>query len=478
MGNCGFGVAPTRPEHRDLILRTLENVEGMSLEALREGVGVGAGEEAWPFETFPEYLDLVEHRGSAINVAVLLGHTPLRMYVMGEASTEREATAAELAEMQRIAAEALRAGAIGIATSKAPPHMGYDGRPVPSRLASLDELRALAGELGRHGRGLLQSAIGPGLLFGELSELQQEMDRPISWTALLADAFGAEGHRAVLEMHSKFQEEGIEIIPQVSCRTLQMEYQFEAPFPWESLELFKPILQADHEGKKRIYADPAFRETMRQPDQQTILTGSWENTVISSHAPDPSLEERSLADVAAERGVHPVDVALDLALETDLQTRFRVAMMNVTESSVAELLQHPAVMLGLSDAGAHASQLCDAGFSTHLLGYWVREKQVLSLERAIHLLTARSADVFGITDRGRLTPGLAADVTVFDPDTVACGMLRRVMDLPAGADRLVTDAVGVRAVIVNGTVLREDGRDLFAASDDLPGKLLRGGSAT
>jgi len=473
IGNCGFGVAPTRPEHRDLILRTLENVEGMSLEALRTGVG---GDE-WPFETFPEYLDAVEARGSAINVGALVGHTPIRMYVMGEASTEREASEDEIAQMRTLVAEAIEAGALGLATSKAPPHMGYDGRPVPSRLASFDELRALCSAIGEAGRGILQSAIGPGLLFDELSQVQRETGRPVSWTALLADAFGPDGHRGVLEMHTKLQAEGVEVIPQVSCRPLQMEYQFSAPFPWESLELFKPVLQADIEGKKRIYQDPDFRAKLREPGQQTLLTGSWDRTVVASHSADPSLEGRAISEIAAERGAHPADLVLDLALATDLETRFRVAIMNTTESTVAELLQHPAVMLGLSDAGAHASQLCDAGFSTHLLGHWVREKGVLSLEEAVRLLTSRSADVFGITDRGRLEIGLAADITVFDPATVACGPLERVHDLPAGADRLVTQAYGVRAVVVNGQLLREDDLDQLPADGPLPGRLLRGGHA-
>ncbi len=472
IGNCGFGLAPTRPEHRDLMLRTLENVEGMSLDALRAGTG-----EDWPFVSFADYLATLEERGSAINVGALVGHTPIRMFAMGEASTEREATEDEIAEMQTLVAEALAAGALGLATSKAPPHVGFDGRPVPSRLASLEELAALSDVLGRSRSGLLQAAVGPGLLFDELAEIQRRMGRPVSWTALLADAFGPEGHRDVLELHTRLQAEGVDLVPQVSCRALQMEYQFSAPFPWESLELFHPILKADFEGKKKIYADPAFREKMRDPGQQTFLTGDWETTVIAQHDPDPSLEECTVAEVAARRGLHPVDLVLDLALETQLETRFRVALMNRTESSVAELLEHPAVMLGLSDAGAHASQLCDAGFATHLLGHWVRERSTPSLERAVRLLTSRSAEIFGIRDRGRLAPGLAADITLFDPQTVACGSLRRVRDLPAGADRLIADAEGIRAVIVNGCLLREEGRDLYDADAKLPGRILRGGAA-
>jgi len=470
MGNCGFGVAPTRPDHHDLVLRTLENVEGMSLEALRAGLG----EDAWPFERFPEYLDAIASWGSAIHVAAMIGHTPLRLYVMGEEATERAATADEIARMAAIVGEAVDAGAIGFATSKAPTHMGYDGRPVPSRLAELDETRALCGVLGERGRGVVQATIGPGLFFEELGGIARETGRPVTWTALLADAFGPDGHRGVLETHARMQAEGRLVYPQVSCRPLQMEYQFAAPFPWESLPLFGPVLQADRAGRKRIYADPGFREKMREPGQRSMLSGTWDRTVIAEHAPDRRLEERTVADVAAERGVHPVDLALDLALASDLETRFRVAIMNVTESSVAELLRHPAVMLGLSDAGAHASQLCDAGFSTHLLGHWVREEQVLTVEEAVRLLTSRSADIFGLAGRGRLAEGLAADVTVFDPETVACGPLRRVRDLPAGADRLVADAEGIRAVIVEGTVIREDGRDVLDTEAALPGRVLRG----
>ena len=199
--------------------------------------------------------------------------------------------------------------------------------------------------------------------------------------------------------------------------------------------------------------------------------------VLSEHAPDPALCERSVEELAAERGVHPVDLALDLALASDLASRFRFAAANTDEEDVAELLAHPASMLGLSDAGAHASQLCDAGAPTTLLGKWVREKRALTLEEGVRRLTAEPAEIFGLRDRGRLAPGLAADVTVFDPETVGCAPVRRVFDFPGGADRLVADATGIRFVIVNGTVIREDGRDALGAAEALPGRVLRGGQA-
>jgi N-acyl-D-aspartate/D-glutamate deacylase len=197
--------------------------------------------------------------------------------------------------------------------------------------------------------------------------------------------------------------------------------------------------------------------------------------VITECPGEPALADRGVAEVAAERGVHPVDLVLDLALATDLEARFRMPIANTDEAEVADLLRHPATVLGLSDAGAHASQLCDACAPTHLLGHWVREKGVLSLEEGVRQLTSSTADHFGLTDRGRLGVGLPADVTVFDPETVGCSPLRRVRDFPGGADRLVSDATGIRYVVVEGTPIREEGRDVVDAEGPLPGHVLRGG---
>lgn len=472
MGNCGFGIAPTRPTHRDLILRTLESVEGMSLEALHAGIG-----ERWPFETFPQFLTAIEERGTAINVATLIGHTPVRLYVMGEEATEREATDGEIATMRAIVADALRAGAIGFATSKAPTHVGYAGRPVPSRVASLAEIEALASALADVPHGIMQATLGPGLFLDQFAAIQQQTRRPVSWTALLGGMLGADGHRAVLEQSAEMQARGINVIPQVSCRPLMIEFQLKAPFPLESMSVMKPVSQADFAGRRRLYADADFRRTMRERIDGGRMAECFRDMHIVEHGPDPTLAERTLRDVAAERGVHPVDLALDLSLANDLETRFRLAVLNTDDAITAELLAHPATMLGLSDAGAHASQLCDAGAPTELLGKWVREKGVLSLEQAVHQLSGQPAEVFGIRDRGRLAPGLAADVTVFDPALVGCGPLRRVCDFPAGAERLVADATGVRAVIVNGAVIRAEGHDQVDREGVLPGRVLRGGQA-
>ncbi len=475
MGNCGFGIAPTRPAHRRLVLRTLEKVEGMSLASLEAGCGA-----AWPFETFPEYLDAIERRGTAINVAVLVGHTPVRLYVMGEEATERAATPEEVARMRAIVGDAIATGALGFATSKAPTHVGWAGRPVPSRVADFAEVRAIASVLADLGRGVVQATAGPGLFLDEFATLARETGRPVTWTALLAGMMGPGSHRVLLARSEALAREGLPVVPQVACRPLDFEFDLAEPFVFESMPVFAPVSAADRAGKIRLYRDPAFRRQVKEAlavRRAGVFGFAWERLVVSFHPLDPALEERRMDELASAAGVDPLDLLFDLGLATDLTTRFRMAVVNFDEDEVAELLTNRHTMLGLSDAGAHASQLCDACFATHLLGHWVREKRTLTLEQAVHMLTARVAAVMGITDRGELAPGLAADVTIFDPDVVGCSKLRRVHDLPGGADRLVADAFGIEAVIVNGVVVREGGRDAVRADGALPGRLLRGGCA-
>jgi len=475
MGNCGFGIAPTRKSDRDRIVRTLEKVEGMSVAALEAGLGAD-----WGFESFPQYLDAVERKRPAINVAALIGHTPVRLFAMGEAATERAATAEEVSLMRGIVRDGIEAGALGFATSKAVTHIGYGGKPVPSRAAEFDEVRALAGALREAGKGVIQATIGPGLQFDEFAALARESGAHVSWTALLAGRRrqGVD-HRLQLARSLELAQQNYAVFPQVTPRPLNFEFQLKEPFVFESMSLFRPISAADFAGKKRLYADAEFRKAFR--DKMDRAPGEFvlgfRSTMISEFPPDRSLEERRIVDVAAERGVHPIDLMLDLGLATDLDARFRMAVANNNEDEVAELLLDPHMVVGLSDAGAHASQLCDACQATYLLGRWVREKQALSLEQAVRMLTSRPAEVFGIADRGRLAEGWPADVVVFDPATVGAGPLRRIWDFPGGANRLVSDASGIDAVIVNGAVLRQNGRDRVSPNGKLPGKLLRNGRA-
>ncbi len=475
VGNCGFGVAPMRPEHRDTIMRTLEKVEGMSYEALRAGLG-----EEWPFITYPEYLDALEAKGCAINLASVIGHSPLRLYVMGEDATEREATPTELTEMEALVREAMRVGAIGFSTSMAPTHHGAGGKPVPSRLASFAEVDGLVGAMRESGRGVLQAAQGRHFFNKEFTDLAERHGVPITWTALLAGMAGKGSHHRFLKAAAEHAEAGLTIVPQVACRPIMFDFHLAEPYPFEILPVFHDAMRADAEAKLGIYADPSFRAQFKREsasDAKNVNAGWPERAVLSRYDNDPSLEERGVAELAKERGVHPVDLVLDLSIESGLKARFRFAFLNHDQEEVRDLITDPNTVITLSDAGAHADQLCDACYSTHLLGHWVREEGALTLEQAIHALTRRPAELVGITDRGWLALGRAADIVIFDPETVAPAPLRRVRDLPGGAERLVADAIGIDAVIVNGRVLRRGGEDQVSDEQALPGVLLRGGCA-
>jgi N-acyl-D-amino-acid deacylase len=474
IGNCGFGVAPTKAIHRKLILQTLEKVEGMSLDALHAGLG-----EDWPFETFPEYLDAVEKRGSAINIAALFGHTPLRMYVMGEESTERAATQDEIKSMKKLMHEAMDAGAIGFGTSVSVSHNGYAGKPVPSRLAAVEEMDQLVSVMGELKRGLMQITIGREFSTRHMAEVSRKYGVPVTWTALLSYLYGPGGHRKQLDLAAEQRKSGAMVIPQVSCRPLNFEFTFAEPFIFDVMKFMNELAMADAKApgtRRRAYADPAWREKLRS--EVTPLFQRWWDRVVIAWAPShKELEEMPLATAADRLGKDPVDLALDIAIANDLQARFRMAVMNFDEKEVAELITDPNTIIALSDAGAHASQLCDACYSTHLLGHWVRDRKVFTIEEAVHNLTQRPAEMFGITDRGVLAQGRPADVVVFDAKAVGPGPLKRVNDLPAGADRLVSQANGIDAVIVNGELVRRDNKDVFAANDKLPGRLLRSGRA-
>jgi len=477
MGNCGFSVAPTRPAHRDMMIRTLENVEGMTVSALKAGLG-----DEWPFETFPEYLDAIESRGTAINVAAMIGHTALRTYVMGEDATEREASDAEISRMRELVGEAMTAGALGFATSKAVTHVGYAGKPVPSRAASFDEIKSIASILRETGQGgVIQATVGPDLSYDEFSELNDVSGCPVTWTALLAGAAINEGTASEqLQRSEALIAAGQNVIPQVTPRPLNFEYQLSAPFVFEAMRMFRPVSAADHDGKKKLYADPEFRtrvwEKLDGRVPETFRNG-FRGTIIAEVPGRPELAERKLFDVAAEAGVTPVECLFDLGLASDLSARFRMPVANHEEDEVEELLLSKGTVLGLSDAGAHASQLCDACLTTYLFRRWVREKQVIPLAEAVRMVTSRPAEVFGITDRGRLEPGLAGDIVIFDPETIGDEPLQRVWDFPGGADRLISGAVGIDAVIVNGRLLRRNNEDCVSPDGPLPGRLLRNGRA-
>jgi N-acyl-D-aspartate/D-glutamate deacylase len=484
-GNCGFGIAPTRRADRALAVRTLETVEGMDAASLECGLGA-----EWGFETFPEFLDALSAAGTALNVGALVPHSSLRLYVLGEEAARRAATHAEIDQMAALLHEALRAGAVGLSTSMAPSHTGFHGLPVPSRLASEDEVDRLCSVLAEERRGVLMPAIGPGLGVTRMASIARRHRIPITFAAIMAGQGGPGGHRRILGRIEELQAEGLEIVPQISCEPLTMEFSMDEPYPIAvsmpgataipTLEvLFQSVFAAGAGAPRlKIYRDPGFRDALRRATSTRAWTARlWPHVYVNSVPGRPELAQRPLLAIAQERDEQPSDTLLDLAIGSELAARFTTAVLNMDEDEVEKLLLHPATQLGLSDAGAHLSQLCDAAFPTSLLGHWVREKKALSLEAAVHLLTSRSARLYRLRDRGVVAKGWAADLVVFDPDTIGHGARATRRDLPAGAPRIVIDAVGIDHVLVNGCVIRSRGNDVNQAGSR-PGRVLRAADLT
>lgn len=457
MGNCGFGIAPTPPEHRDTIARTLENVEGMSLEALEAGID-------WCFETFPEYLDAIDRRPKRLNVGAFIGHSPLRLFVVG--SDERPATPDEVETMSGLVREAMEAGAIGFSTSRQPAHQGAYGRPVPSRFAEDDELFALAGVLGDLGKGVLQFSIGPGLFIDQFSQIAVDNDVPVTWTALVARADKPGSALRAVERGAALPGE---VYPQIACRPIVMQVGMSDPGPLGEIDEWKEVLATDRADRPALYRDESWRARAR-PATLEAWEHRWPKVSVEETGVHGDLVGIPLDELASQRGSTPFDVMVDLALEDDMQTRYRIVLENDGDEEIGDLLADKRTILGLSDAGAHASQLCDACYSTHLLGHWVRERKALSLEDAVWRLTGHPHQAFRIADRGLVEPGFFADLVAFDPDTVGTTPVERAYDQPGGADRLLVRSTGVEHVWVNGAPIRRDGADV---ADAAPGRLVR-----
>ena len=472
IGNCGFTIAPCRPDDRDLTLRNLTHVEGMSLEALRAGV-------RWDFESYPEFLDTMERRGVVPNVGSFVGHSSVRTYVLGADATRRAARATEIAEMRRIVIEAVRAGAIGFATSTLEQHNGENGIPMPSRLADEQELLALTGGLGEAGRGVFMLTKGMTSTVPWLEEVAAKSGRPVMIAAMFVDPGDPTRVFKELAEIEGARSRGRELWAQVGCFPLGMEFTLRHPYPLEAFLAWRPAIEAADEAQyAAVLRDASFRKALKQeaaipgvPNRFSNQT--WPHLTIMSVARDEHrhLVGRSIAQLAKERGRDPFDVLLDFGLEGELDAMLDCRLFNTDESEVKKLLRHPHAAVGLSDAGAHLSFLCDAGFGLHLFGHWVRERGDLTLPEAVKRVTHDAAAAYRIEDRGRLTPGAWADLLLFDPQTVARGPKRRVHDLPTGASRLDTPGVGVHGVWVNG-VRTVDERGVLT-SCGRPGRVLR-----
>jgi N-acyl-D-amino-acid deacylase len=458
-GNCGVGLAPCLPESREVAARDLVLVEAIPFDVLSAGV-------TWDWVSFPEYMQAAARRGSALNIAFLAPLTPFRHFVMGSASQERAATPEERQKIRDLLAEAMAAGAFGFTSSRLKQHIGYGGLPLACRLADWDELKAYAGVLREFGRGGIEIALtqAPSIMSDEeyeiLDMLLTESGRCVTFLALFYREDEPEACRNTLRKADALLRRGA--FPQVSPSPLTREMSMHTPFTMASFQCFGQIYNKTREEQVRIYADPGFRQAFREEMRHNrVFHGNW-NMVRLSNAETPALKEfegQTVADIARARGRDGVDTFLDITVEDQVQNEFSIALFNVTDSGVKELLSDPRTLIALSDAGAHVDLMCDAGYSTHLLGKWVRDHEIMTLEAAVHRLTMHPASVFGIQDRGRLQPGLAADIVVFDPATIGSNDRRvRLNDLPGGGRRFVAPSTGVDYTIVNGTVAFANGQ--------------------
>ena len=478
MGNCGFSLAPCREYDKDLVMRNLERAEDISPAAMEAGI-------KWTWETFPDYLDTVERLPKGINYAAYMGHSALRTYVMGERAFSEQATPDDLERMKREVRDAIRAGAMGFTTSRTYNHQTPDGRPVASRLASWDEVRQLVGVMGEMNAGIFEIAGEDTLNKPEvlrdyttrLRELAVDTGVPITFGTFsrryaldywrpyfaMADATAAEGGRMFIQVHS---------------RALNLVLSFETQMPYDRLPVWRDMRQLPLAQQEAALRNPEMRrklvEVARQQEDDggrgvgpAARSANYEYLFVMDN---PTPPHRSVAEIATALNKTPVDVIIDLALQKHMKQFFLQPLANENQDHVLEMMRHPRAVVTFSDSGAHVSQIMDSSLQTHLLSYWVREKQAVTLEDAVRMLSFVPASHWGMTGRGLLRQGYAADIVVFDPEQIGPQMPEVVYDLPAGAKRLKQQATGIMATVVNGEVLLRHNEHTGA----LPGQLIRG----
>ena len=471
MGNCGFGIVPSPPHLRDLIMRNLAVVEGMDLDALRAGID-------WRFQSFAEYMTMLRGRGAYMNLGVLVGHSAVRTAVMGEdASVRKQPTAAELAEMKRPVAEAMDQGAIGLGGSYSLNHSGWGGVPMPSTISKIAEFDALVGSMGGPGRGVVEISSGP-IAPDAMEEIAARHGRRIFMSTAIALYNEQYPERAlgVFDACRAAQARGNELYIQITCQPLSFDFTLASAYPFYSHRSFDPIKAYDREQLKKVFGDPsfrnAFRADLRNPKPGTVFQGNWERVIVAAplKPENAGLANRSIADIAREAGRDPLDVLLDLGLEENLDTGLIGRFFDAVDDGVEPLFKHKAGVIALSDAGAHLMYLCDAGFGLYFLGHWVRERGAFDLPEGVRRLTSHQAGLYGIPDRGCIALGAHADLLLFDPATVGISAPRRVNDLPGGGPRTLRDPIGAPGVFVNG-VRVFDGKD-YTPLDKGPGQVL------
>ena len=475
MGNCGFTIAPCRVSEVDFVFRNLERAEDISREAMLSGI-------EWRWESFPEFLDVVDALPKAMNYSGYIGHSALRTYVMGERAFDEEAGEDDLRRMVALVEEAVQAGALGFSTSRSPSHRTSDDRPVASRAAPFAEVAEIVRAMGRLGAGYFQLAMERGddekmrCVYRELVELSTETGRPITFGSLSRRKTPGQW-RELYDIISEGNAKGARVFTQVHSREINSILSFETSTPFDSWEVWREIRALPLEAQKTKLRDPEIKrmliEVANRPYLGPEAVGAearppeWDIFYVMDRIPLP---HPSMAEVAKARGVSPAEAMIDLALEHDLKLFFRQPLANENQDDALALMKHPHSVVTFSDSGAHVSQIMDSSLQTHLLSHWVRQRQAFTLEEAVRLITYDTATQWGFHDRGLIREGLNADIVVFDPDAIEPRMPEVVTDLPAGAKRLKQYADGLKATVVNGRTVLKDNEHTGA----LPGRLVRG----
>ncbi len=469
IGNCSLALAPVKPEDREKLAGMLSYVEAIPMDVLQAGV-------PWTWQTFPEYMRAIGQR-LGVNVGTLVGHSAVRLYAMGQDASEREATDAELALMRRIVREAIDAGALGLSITRNMNHFDIAGQRIPAACAPESELFALTDVLREAGTGVIQCGGGtnPELKDRLLSRISQACGRPVMYNTLLEQARQPGRWKKHLAHVEQVVSEGLRAIPLCNPGSIVNRFTMKNCQVFRSMPTWLPILQGPDEQKLAAYRDAATRAKLRAEVDAPLTPDStfskrWDLMIVEETklAKNRGLRGKHLAEIAQAQGKHPVDAFLDLALEENLETVFSLCEINMDTEAVAQILGSPYAVVGLSDGGAHVQFHSNVSNPTRLLGYWVREKKIMSLELAVRRLTFDSATAFGIYDRGLLQPGMAADLVVFDPDTVRPVAEDVVHDFPSDGWRMRELAEGIHYTVVNGEVLLEKGTH----TGNLPGRVL------
>jgi N-acyl-D-amino-acid deacylase len=474
MGNCGVGVAPCRAAERPVMAWDLVNVEAMSYDLLLNGV-------VWEWESFPEYIAAIKRHGVALNVAMMVPLSALRFYVMGDASTQRGANPREIGAMVDLLREAIAAGGYGFSLSLARQHIGYQGRPLASRLASRDELGALARVLREAGRGIIQLNLPrdqQGLITDEsyqtLVYLAAECQRPVTWTPF---AYVAGSPDDLLERLAARIEpavrSGLRMKTQSACRPTKIFITLREPFMFAAYPCWKAAFNRSKEEQLALYRSADFRQAFKDETKRglgVIFRGDWDRVEVGrvSQAKHRRFLNQTIPEIAVALNKDPIDAMLDLAVDEDLEAGFRFLGGNADARLMSKVVQAPHVLVGLSDAGAHIDQLCNAGVPSYLIQEWVQNRGVLSLEQAVRRLTAEPAEFLGFETKGRIGAGMDADLVLFDPKRVKLSPQEWTRDLPRGRSRIVERAEGFACTIVGGQIVFD--HDEY--QETLPGQVL------